>query len=221
MIMLALANFLVQSFRRANAGETGTPEFPGSYTDVANPPVAVNALTVGLLAGARDLKAELNKITKSADTTTNAGLTLALQETVVALMRHPEYWAYASSESQLTKLTAAESQFNRLVLGERSKLTAETLTNVKEQEVRETQGTLTETATADEYIVVTLITATESRLTLPRVSSPQDLRQALNQLGAVGSDQLVALEILWQPQAEGDTLSSDDLVTHYPSLVRL
>ncbi|HEY9645909.1 MAG TPA: DUF1517 domain-containing protein [Chroococcidiopsis sp.] len=38
------------------------------------------------------------------------------------------------------------------------------------------------------------------------------------QLGAVSSDRLMALEVLWTPQPEGDTLSAIDVLTQYPDL---
>jgi uncharacterized membrane protein len=41
---------------------------------------------------------------------------------------------------------------------------------------------------------------------------------AINQLGAVGSDQLLAVEVLWTPEAKGDVLTSDDMIVGYPQL---
>ncbi|QYO64166.1 DUF1517 domain-containing protein [Leptolyngbya sp. 7M] len=32
------------------------------------------------------------------------------------------------------------------------------------------------------------------------------------------SDKLLALEVLWTPQQEGDTLSSDEVIAQYPDL---
>ena len=222
LIFIAIANFLVSSFRRASSGE-GTTLEGDSYT---NPVVSLNALQVGLLAEARGLQTELNQIAQSANTGSSEGLDLVLQETVLALLRHPEYWAYASSETQQSRLEAAEAQFNRLALTERSKFQEETLSNVNRQLRQSEQKALPEsernqqllTQGPGEYIVVTLLVASEGKLNLPKINSAQDLRQALNQLGAVSSEQLLALEVLWAPQAEGDTLTSEDLITAYPNL---
>jgi uncharacterized membrane protein len=223
LVVIAIANFLVSSFRKAN--DEGEGMFAATP---AAPPVSVNAVSIGLLANGRELQADLNKIAKSANTSTSAGLALMLQETSLALLRHPEYWAYASSDSHQTKLEAAEVQFNRLVLTERSKVSQETLTNVR-QEVKETALTSTTTANTSlttveptgEYVVVTLVTATEGKVDLPKLNSEADVRQALNLLGAVASDKLMALEVLWQPQADGDTLSDQDLLVNFPNLRRL
>jgi len=52
LIFLAIANFLVQSFRRGS-GEI-------EEVDYSNPPVSVTRLQVGLLAEGRSLQTELN-----------------------------------------------------------------------------------------------------------------------------------------------------------------
>jgi hypothetical protein len=47
------------------------------------------------------------------------------------------------------------------------------------------------------------------------------LRQSLQQLGAVGVDDLIALEVIWQPEGVGEVLSTDALITAYPDLQHL
>ncbi|HEY9626712.1 MAG TPA: DUF1517 domain-containing protein [Coleofasciculaceae cyanobacterium] len=216
LIFMAIAGFLVRSFRSAQSGE--------DLGYGASPNVSVARVQVGLLSEARGLQADLNNIANRADTNTSAGLAQVLQESTLALMRHPEYWIYAGGETQQTKLEAAENQFNRLALSERSKFSAETLSNVnnvlKQAETAALPaagGALVETAPG-EYIVVTLLVATQGKLALPPITSTQDLRQALGQIGSVPSENLMAVEILWTPQAEGDTLSSDDVLAEYPDL---
>lgn len=223
LIFFAIANFLVNSFRRAGAGDSL------DYGTTSNPQVSVAKLQVGLLSEARSLQADLNRIAEMADTSSSAGLTQLLQETSLALLRHPEYWVYAGAESGQTRLEAAEAQFNRLALAERSKFGEETLTNINNQRqlkqaqsalaVSEPGGALANT-TQDpgEYIVATLLVGTLGKLQLPAINSPDDLRRALSQIGAIGSDQLLAVEVLWTPQAEGDTLTSDDLLVEYSNL---
>jgi len=177
-----------------------------------------------LLASARDLQPELNKLAMTADTSTAAGRSQVLQETTLALLRHPEYWAYGTTDSQKTNLVTAEAKFNQLALGERSKFSAETLSNVNAQlresaakAVLETGGDLVPVMTTPgEYIVVTLIVGAEGKLELPKINGAEDLQQAIRQIGSVGSDRLLAVEILWTPQATGDTLTADDVMANYP-----
>jgi uncharacterized membrane protein len=49
----------------------------------------------------------------------------------------------------------------------------------------------------------------------------EQLRQSLQQLGAVGVDDLIALEVIWQPEGVGEVLSTDALITAYPDLQHL
>jgi uncharacterized membrane protein len=224
LIFISVASFLVRSFRRAQEVDTFGYD---SYSPTPN--VSVARLQVGLLADARSLQADLDRIARTADTGSSAGLTHVLQETTLALLRHPEYWIYAGSESQQGRLEAAENTFNRLALAERSKFTEETLSKVnnqlKQASTRDALpavgGELSQSNLPEapgEYIVVTLLVATQSKLQLQTINSSEDLRRALAQLGAIPSEQLLALEVLWAPQMEADTLSTDDLLTYYPDL---
>jgi uncharacterized membrane protein len=227
LIFIAIANFLLQTFRRVGSGEVDE----ASYS--SNPPVSITRLQVGLLAESRGLQAELNQIAETADTNSPEGRAEILQETSLALLRHPEYWVYAGGGTQQARLGEAESQFNRLALAERSKFTAETLSNVNNQLKAATpKGTLPAaqeggeldnptrliTEGPGEYIIVTLLAATLGNLQLPPINNADDLRQALRQIGGIPSDKLLAIEVLWTPQAEGDTLTADDLLAEYADL---
>lgn len=220
LIFLSIAGFLVQSFRRNADG--------GDESGYTNPAVSIAKVQVGLLAEARNLQADLDLIAEKANTNTNEGLAQVLQETTLAMLRHPEYWVYGADEFQQARLEAAEAQFNRLALSERSKFAAETLSNVNNQlkqgstgsalALAEKGGALAESQDPGEYIVVTLIAATQGKLELPPINSSEDLRKALSLLGGISSDRLLALEILWTPQAEGDVLTRDDVIAEYPNL---
>lgn len=221
LIFLAIANFLVQSFRRVSSGETEDVGY-GS-----NPEVSVTRLQVGLLAQARELQTELNQIAEKADTNSPEGKAEILQEASLALLRHPEYWVYAGGGTQQAKLNSAESQFNRLSLAERSKFSEETLSNVNNQLksvlAKELPGDVDNPTRLisegpGEYIIVTLLAATLGKFAIGKINSTDELRQALRQIGSLPGEQVLAIEVLWTPQAEGDTLTSDDLFAEYPDL---
>lgn len=217
LIFLAIANFLVQTFRRVSGGEGENLEYS------SNPPVSVTRLQVGLLAQGRGLQTELDQIAESADTNSPEGRAEVLQEVSLALLRHPEYWVYAGGGTQQVKLNAAESQFNRLSLAERSKFSEETLSNVNNQLKaalkKEALPPADQISQAPgEYLIVTLLAATLGKLEIPEVNSADDLRQVLRRIGGIPGDQLLAIEVLWTPQAQGDTLTSDDILAEYPDL---
>lgn len=220
ILFIAVANFLVRSFRSVTSGD----EY-GYGGAVVNPKVTVARLQLGLLADARDLQADLNRVAQTANTGSSGGLTQVLQEATLSMLRHPEYWIYADSSASQTRLDSAEVEFNRLALIERSKFSEESVSNVNSQLKSASSSAIAtvDAATAlaeapGEYIVATLIVATQGKLQLPQIQSSEDVRRALSQMGAVSSDELLALEVLWTPQAEGETLSSDEILAAYPNL---
>ncbi len=223
LIFIAIANFLVSSFRRATSGD----EFE-NYSD--NPTVSVARVQVGLLAEARSLQTDLDRIAENADTGSAAGRVQVLQETTLSLLRHPEYWSYGAAQSEQAKLDSAEAKFNQYALTERSKFSEETLSNYNNQliskdaqtslPVSDSNGELVsqQPEAPGEYIVVTIIVGTQGKLILPTINSTEDLRRALSQMGSISSEQLLAVEVLWTPQASGDTLTSDDMIAEYPDV---
>ena len=215
LILIAIANFVVKSFSSITAGEDS------GYVDRSK--VSVAQVQVGLLSTARELQQELNDLARTADTSSASGRLMVLQESTLALLRHPEYWIYGSTESQQTSLDAAEAKFNQLSLSERSKFTAETLSNVDNilrQANQDDKGELVNAPEQEsgEYIIATVIIGTDGKLKLPTINGSDDLRQALQSMGSIGSDRLLAVEVLWTPQAEGDTLTTDDILAQYPNL---
>jgi uncharacterized membrane protein len=163
LIFIAIASFILRSFRSVAGSDYE------SYGGTASPTVSVAKLQVGLLAKARGLQADLNRIAEHADTNSSEGLAQVLQETTLALLRHPEYWVYGGSETQQARLEAAEAQFNRLALTERSKFSEETLSNVnnllRQAEARQalaSSGDLALPENPAEYIVVTLLNCRRS-----------------------------------------------------------
>lgn len=218
ILLITVANFLVRSFRNASSED----EDGGGYSSYdTNPPVSVAKLQVGLLAQARSLQDDLNRIGESADTGSGEGLAQLLQEATLSLLRHPDYWTYAASENEQTRLLSAEQTFNRYALAERSKFTAETLSNVNNQlksaaPKAELPGDTDQQP--GEYIVATLVVAAQGKLDLPDIKTEQDLRRALSQIGAISSDRLLAVEVLWTPQQSGETLTADELIAEYPNL---
>ena len=225
LIVFAIANFVMSAVR--NAGSGGGVGGGQRELQSDNPPVSVGKIQVGLLATARELQRELNELGLSADTGTPEGRAMLLQEVTLALLRHPEYWVYGSTESQVAPLSMAEAKFNQLALGERSKFTSETLSNVNNQLRQATSGdSITGEAgelanhpeSSGDYILVTLVVASLGRSELSTVNDSVEMRQVLQQVGAIGSDRLLAIEVLWTPQAEGDTLTTDDILAAYPNL---
>ncbi|MFM2302635.1 MAG: hypothetical protein RLZZ135_38, partial [Cyanobacteriota bacterium] len=221
LIMVAVGGYLLQSFRRLTGGGDS---FAG---DVYNPQVSIAQIQVGLLADARNVQSKLDQLANTINAETATGRMHLLQETSLELLRHPEYWTYAKTSTQQAKLDRAEAVFNQLSLNERGKFTTETLSKVNSQ-IRQSESpavlnstgelATTEQQERSEYIIVTLLVAATRSIELPKINGDTDLRQALQTLGSLDASAIVAIEAIWTPQASGDALTTDDILTHYPDL---
>ena len=223
LVLMAVVGLLVNALRGGGGGQALPAGMRGGDLDGYQPdgPVAIAQVQVGLLASARDLQRDLRSLAASSDTGSSAGLQRVLQESTLALLRHPDLWVYANAEVGQVPFQAAESTFNRLSMTERSKLSAEVTSNVAGR-VGQASGSRAGDADAtSDYIAVTLLVASRSRLNLRALSTSDDLREALRLLGAVPADQLLALEVIWQPEGAGEVLSADELITAYPDLTHL
>jgi uncharacterized membrane protein len=183
--------------------------------------VTVTQLQIGLLAQARDLQQDLTQLTANADLSTQAGLTELLRETVLALLRSPQYWTHALSNSQTLPREPASRLFEQRSIEARSKYSVETLVNVQGT-VRQQTFSASEERDPAAYIVVTMLAGTtDDRPLLGRIHSTNELRAALQRLGSIAPENLLVYELIWTPQAAGDSLSRDELIAYYPGLVQL
>ena len=225
LVLMAVVGLLVNAVR--GGGGTGGQALPAGLRggDLDRPqadgPVAIAQLQVGLLASARELQRDLRSLAGQADTGSSAGLQRVLQESTLALLRHPDLWVYANAEVGQVPFAAAESTFNRLSMTERSKLRSELTSNVAGRVSQTSEGAVGDSDATSDYIAVTLLVASRGRVPLKPVSGSEELREALRILGSVPSDQLLALEVIWQPEGAGEVLSADELITAYPDLTHL
>lgn len=179
---------------------------------------SVLKLQVGLLGSARNLQRDLERLAHSADTSTPEGLHFVLTETVLTLLRHPDFCISGTASSDVKRSPEeGEAMFNQLSLEERGKFDDETLVNVDSFTKRSFSVRKPERFN-NEYIVVTLLVAAEGEYKLSQINSSADLRSALTSLGSIPADSIQAVEVLWTPQDENDTLSEQELLRDYPLL---
>lgn len=210
-VMLAgFAVLAVQSF--LNPGSEGVV--------IGEDRVSIVKVQVGLLGLARELQKDLDKLADRTDTDTPEGLHYVLQETVLALLRNPDYCVYATSSARTADLERAESAFNEASMEERMKFQEETLSNVNARK-KTSERTGPASDMRNEYIVVTILVAADGSIKLPQISSLDDLKTALKRLGGVRAEGVQAVEVLWTPQEDGDTLTQDDITRDYPTLKTL
>jgi uncharacterized membrane protein len=219
LVLVAVAGAVLQTFR--GIGGQGISQLDSKVT--------LTKVQVGLLAGAKKLQQDLSDLAETANTSDTNGLSLILREATVSLLRHPEYWIYVRSAKEVSQFEQAEQKFQALTMSERSKLSAEVITNVNSRKSslvkHESESPLKEQSEdPSEYVVVTLlVAATGDALSgmTSDIRTAQDLQQALASLGSIPSDRLLAIELLWEPQSPDYTLSSDQVLSVYPDLIRL
>lgn len=191
--------------------------------ELDNDIVTVSKLQVALRSSARSLQSELTTLTLEADTETNEGLKSLLEASALALLRNFEYWTHVLGSSQtISSREEAEMVFNRLSIEERSKFSAETLSNIdgRIQERSQIEPDPDEEPAA--YIVVTLLlgTADDCPLFEP-IDSAEAMQEALKKVASMSSEYLMVFELLWSPQVETDTLTEAELATEYGDLVAI
>jgi uncharacterized membrane protein len=227
LFLLAVLGFtvlpLILNLFRLKGPSAGGRAGGGSLNELGNDIVTVTQLQVALLSEARDLQRDLETLASRSDLDTKPGLNRLLQETVLALLRSPEYWSHARVSSQTVRSRAQAAQvFEQLSVTERSKFSRETLVNVGGQLQRQAYSGQPDADPAA-YIVVTLIvgTADDSPLFSEPIHTASDLQAALRRMGGITPDYLLVYELLWAPQDPSDSLSYDQMLASYPDLMQI
>ncbi len=194
---------------------------PASPLDeINNDTVSISKIQVALVANAEGLQEELSSVAMQADTSTNAGLSALLQESALLLLRHTESWTHVYAESQtVPNLDIAQKVFNQLAIGERSKLSVESLVNVGGRVAQKAIPELSEEEGPAAYIVVTLLVG--SAHDTPLFTDIRDeitLKQTLQDVASLPPDYLLVLELIWSPQDSSDSLTYDELLSEYSEL---
>ncbi|WP_052050742.1 DUF1517 domain-containing protein [Leptolyngbya sp. KIOST-1] len=215
-ILLPIVFSYIQSSRREGPAATG------SQSELLNDIVTVTRLQVALLAGARELQGQLDRIALEADLSTSAGLAAQLRATALALLRHPDYWTHVGADSQtVAGREKAAELFERLSIQERSKFAVETLVNVGGEVQRRAMPTAPSDEVASHIVVTLLLGTADDRPLFKSVNSVADLNAVLQRLGSISPAYLLVYELLWTPQDPSDSLSADELIANYPDLVTL
>ncbi|KAB1669159.1 hypothetical protein ES319_1Z070600v1 [Gossypium barbadense] len=128
-----------------------------------------------------------------------------------------DYMRYILQVDVKRSMDKGEKRFNQLSIEERGKFDEETLVNVSN--IRRLSTTFQKASVFNnEYIVITILVAAEGVHKLPLIKGSGDLAVALQKLASIPTSKILAVEILWTPQNENDTLSERELLEDYPLL---
>ncbi|XVF28850.1 hypothetical protein REPUB_Repub15cG0067500 [Reevesia pubescens] len=183
--------------------------------------ISVLGVQVALSAKARSLQRDLTEIALTTDTSTAKGWNFILEETTSSLLHHPNCYLYGySSVTQYWTLGGAEQHFKRLSKEERLKFDVESLVNINNIKRQRAVVQKADKVHKDR-IVVTVLVAAQGAHNLPTIRTSNNVKEALQSLAEISSSKLKAVEVLWSPQDETDSLSDEDLLENYPQLRQL
>jgi uncharacterized membrane protein len=216
--VVGLGTVAVMRAIRRTAGR-GTRAWSDEDTDEGLGESYVYQVQVGLGRSARRIQGRLADFASQGDTSSEAGLAELLHQTALELLREKDSIRYGFAQaSGPMSLTNGETRLNASAMTERARFEVERIRGA-DGSVRRAQAAATVGAEALEYLVVTVIVAT--RVPLARIRAPKDresLEAALSELGAVPSQVLLGLEVVWTPADPEDSLTETDLMTTYPEL---
>lgn len=144
-----------------------------------------------------------------------------MTEAAELIMRNTEFAGYASTAGKAYEyIEDCEAKFQAVSLEERTKYKEETLVNTDARQRRKAfSGRNVPDNGMDEWMCVTLLAAIEGPSRLPhKLESTTDLRRAMSLYAGISPEDLLAFELIWTPQDEGDSYSRDELLTDYPAL---
>ena len=223
LILMSIVGVIVNSFKNSSNFSNSSSN-SSIVSQAANPSkISLIQFQIGLLANAKEIQLKLRELASSSNTSTSSGLQRVLQDTTLSLLRKPELWVYSNIETGSVPFASAESTFNRISITERSKLKAELTSNYSGQISTSTDSESYpgDSDSTNEYIIITILVATKKDLRLKNSATSEIITEALRLLGSISSNDLIALEVIWQPDGEGETLREEELITQYPNLKHL
>ncbi|CAL0334783.1 unnamed protein product [Lupinus luteus] len=222
----------------------------GFCRDTNGNKVTVLKLQAAMLGGTgSSIQRDLTKIAEDADTSSKEGVINLLTETIQVLHQHPTHCIAAGYSFVDLKQSREDGEkcYNQLSNEERAKFDEETLINLnKERKSKRSQGVNMLSneykvfdakkskeeghnfeeekllnGLGNEYIVITILVATKGAYKLPNIHGGEDLKKALQKLRtSLSSKLLLAGEVLWTPQKEGEILSEGEILEDYPQLAK-
>ena len=189
-------------------------------SELTNNIVTVSRLQIALRSRAKRLQTKFSDIALRADTATSEGLFELLQETASTLLENADFWTHVLAGSQtVDSREEAEALFNQYSIQERSKFSAETLTNVNGV-VSQQAPVAPPSGEHSAYVVVTLLLGTADDAPLfKEIYSTSLLRDVLEDITLLRSRFLLVFQLLWTPQDVTDSLTEADLASDYADLV--
>ncbi|XP_017244062.1 uncharacterized protein LOC108215936 isoform X4 [Daucus carota subsp. sativus] len=189
---------------------------------------SVLMVQVGILDKKRELQRKLNRIARTADSCTISGLNNLKKEVVKALLEHHDSCQFAYLFAKYDEMEKySRPCFRGFLETELAKFDKEDETFLNVDGVigkKDSGGNFN--SSDNEYSVVTLLVLADGEYWIPSVKwhtplvSKADVKIALQKIRSIRMSNLEALEVLWTPQTENDSISEQELRRDFGLLMR-
>ena len=193
----------------------------GAAQDDGGSAAQVARVTVGFLATEKKLQNDLDELARSGKAGTAAGDAFVVREVAVLMARSQDAMSRVFYE-QAGPLgdSVARSKLEEIAMDLRSRFDEETV-RADEGGVR-AKAAGKASSEVSEFVVVSLVIAyTGPALPKGPVSDSVALVALLRQMGSMGPDRLLGMEVVWDPESPDEALTSQELDLHYSELMPL
>jgi uncharacterized membrane protein len=217
--LLAGLTVLVTRPRKPSPGYSYAPNARPGPAPVYHPGWEVRRVSVALDWSVRAfVQKALAETSARFDMNTAHGLHGAASAARNCLLQYLAGARYGAFQSFAVAQHECEQRFGQMADGLRQRYLVETVNNAR----RVAMNATAQSEEGQGLVVVTLIVAVEGALpALPTTLDVPSLGNALGTLIPSNPERLLALEVVWSPSEENDRMSSAELETVYPELVRL
>ncbi len=187
-------------------------------------PIDVTVLMLGIAAGARArVQGAMRAIAERGDTSGPDGLVRMLREAIDVLRGAEAEWILGGAQNHLAMPPAeAEPKFALAAHTARSRFEHELIRNYGGATTKEAAPAVAPDASSDAVVVVTIVVASRAELAdIANVRDRAELDRALSALASLDPRDFVAMEVIWSPADERETVSAAAIERRYPELVRL
>lgn len=209
-------------WRRRRGAEDGTSDQGEAACDVS-------LVQLGIQIQARHIQAKLEQLAERTTAHDEAALAFALRTLATELKEAAAHIEYGAVQQQMRlSFVRAQDQFELWAGNERAKYNREVIRSDasgtrRQQKEWKTDGLRDEDGqlAVHEFFVLSLVLATRGVRLPAQLIDVTTLDALLEQLVAVRTEQLVALEVVWSPAAQSDAMGRDDMTSRYPTLAPL
>jgi len=220
VILLVVCIYILLHILRDTSGIKRSTRNPYLNVEEAPPMLDMTVVRIAIDGRARRfVQKELVRIAKEANTRTAGGRWDMLREVSRILRNLYDAWAYVGAVNyDMRKQHETKRDFDRAVDDARSRFREEVIRN--SDGTTQTRKASSHTPRSDEgegFILVSVIIAARYRLfNIERSANADEIRLALESMSNLRENELVALEVVWQPAEDNDRMSSMELEAKYP-----